>query len=145
MAEPTMAVKMLARMSASEQEPMVMVNHARTALRKLMIEKGICYLRAGDSKGSVLVRPGFERLQYVLLHTNGEHAQMFRLKTKGHFQIWTQETLEKYGVKPEHAPYYIVLLFNADKPMKINKTVDLNAKSYTYVAKIKPLSEFVEM
>ena len=74
-------------------EPMVLVNHARTELRKLMIQKGICYLRAGDSKGSVLVQPGFERMQYVLLHTAGNEPQLFKLKTMGKFQIWTKETL----------------------------------------------------
>lgn len=63
MSDPNIAARMLTKMSASELEPMVMVNHARTALRELMIEKGICYLRAGDSKGSLLVKPGFERLQ----------------------------------------------------------------------------------
>ena len=40
-------------------EPTVLINHARSSLKKLMIEKGICYLRAGDSKGSVLVTSGF--------------------------------------------------------------------------------------
>lgn len=143
-ADTAMFAKMLTKMSVSEDEPMVMVNHARASLRKLMIEKGICYLRAGDSKGSLLVKPGFERLQYVLLHTNGEHCQMFRLKTKGHFQIWTRETLEIHGFTPEHAPYYIVLLFDTTKQININKNADLKAHSYTYVAKIKPLSEFVE-
>jgi len=80
----------------------------------------------------------------VLLHTNGEYAKMFRLKTKGHFQIWTCETLEKYGFKPEHAPYYVVLLFDPTKRIEINKNVELKASSYTYVAKLKPLSEFIE-
>ena len=61
-----------------------------------MIETGICYLRAGDSKGSLCITPGFERLSYVLLHTNGEDCQLFKLKSKGQFNIWTKETLEKY-------------------------------------------------
>lgn len=52
-----------------------------------MIEKGICYLRAGDSKGSLLVTPGFERMQYVLLHTNGKDCQLFKLKTEEHFKF----------------------------------------------------------
>jgi len=34
-------------------------------LYKKMIETGICYLRAGDSKGTLLVIHGFERLNYV--------------------------------------------------------------------------------
>lgn len=137
------AASMLAKMSVSDEEPMVMVNHAKPETRNLMIEKGICYLRAGDSKGSLLVKPGFERLQYLLLHTNGNDSRMFKLKNKGHFQIWMKETLEEYGFKPSHAPYYIVLLFDKTKTIEIKNKVGLRAKSYTYVAKIKPLSEFI--
>lgn len=99
-------------LNANPTEPMVMINHARKLTKVLMIEKGICYLRAGDSKGSLLIKPGFERLQYVLIHTNGEDAHMYRLKNKGTFQIWTKETLEKHGFNPSNAPYYIVLQFN---------------------------------
>ena len=124
-------------------EATVMVNHARTELRKKMIETGICYLRAGDSKGSLLVTPGFERLGYVLLHTNGEEAQMFKLKTKGHFQIWTCETLQKYGFDPQCARYYIVLHFNADKPITIKKRLELKENKNTFRAKIKPLRDFM--
>ncbi len=79
--------KMRKRLLSTSEEATVLVNHAKDSTRKLMIEKGICYLRAGESKGSLLVKQGFERLQYVLLHTNGETPQMFRLKKKGHFQI----------------------------------------------------------
>ena len=108
-----------------------------------MIETGICYMRAGDSKGSLLVTPGFERLQYVLLHTNGEDASMFRLKSKGHFQIWTRETLEAYGFQPSHAPYYIVLLFDNTKEIPVRNKVNLKENRNTYRAKIRPLSDFI--
>ena len=137
------ARKAILKLNESPDELMVMVNHARKELREKMIEKGICYLRAGDSKGSLLVKPGFERLQYIYLHTNGDNGDMFRLKTKGHFQIWTKETLEKYGFSPEHAPYYVVLLFDNSKTYPTNCSPSLKANKYTYTAKIKPLSEFV--
>lgn len=52
--------------------------------------------------------------------------------------------MEKYGFHPEHAPYYIVLLFDSLKPIKTSKKINLKTNNYTYVAKIKPLSEFVE-
>ena len=100
------------------------------------IETGICYLRAGDSKGSLLVTPGFERLQYVLLHTNGEDYQLFKLKTKGHFQIWTRETLEQYGFEPRSAN------FDASKPIPMKKCPDLQKNKFTFQAKIRPLSDF---
>jgi len=86
-----------------------------------MIETGICYLRAGDSKGSLLVTPGFERLNYVLLHTNGENAQLFKLKTKGHFQIWTRKTLQQHGFEPRSAAYYVVLHFDPSKPIPLKR------------------------
>lgn len=131
------------KMSENNEEVMVMVNHCRKGLKEKMIETGICYLRAGDSRGSLCVTPGFERMQYVLLHTGGDDCQLFKLKSKGHFQIWTKETLEKYGFKPTHAPYYIVLHFDRTKPIDIKKIPNLKKNSNTFVAKIKPLSDFL--
>ena len=124
-------------------EPMVLINHARTSLKKLMIEKGICYLRAGDSKGSVLVQSGFERMQYVLLHTAGDEPLLFKLKTKGMFQIWTKETLIENGFNPRNAPYYIVLHFDNLHPIQLKKCPRLVEDKNTYRAKIKKLSEFI--
>ena len=128
----------------NEKGATVMVNHARPDLYNKMIETGICYLRAGDSKGSLLVTPGFERLNYVLLHTNGENAQLFKLKTHGHFQIWTRETLQQYGFAPRSAAYYVVLHFDPTKPITMKHCPDLKEDKYTFKAKIKPLSDFWE-
>ena len=141
--DESVANVMLKKMSENPEEVMVMVNHARPDLRKKMIEKGICYLRAGDSKGSLLVTPGFERLQYVLLHTNGEDCQLFKLKTRGHFQIWTRETLEQYDFEPRSASYYVVLHFDASKPIPMKKCPDLQENKFTFRAKIRPLSDFM--
>lgn len=131
------------KMSENPEEVMVMVNHCRKGLKAKMIETGICYLRAGDSKGSLCITPGFERMQYVLLHTSGDDSQLFKLKSKGHFQIWTKETLEKYGFEPSHAPYYIVLHFDNTKPIQIKKMPNLKECINTFVAKIRPLSDFI--
>lgn len=133
----------LRKISENPEEAMVMVNHCRKELKKKMIETGICYLRAGDSKGSLCITPGFERLSYVLLHTNGEDCQLFKLKSKGHFNIWTKETLEKYGFTPTHAPYYIVLPFDNTKPIAIKKSTNLREARNTFVARIRPLSDFI--
>lgn len=142
---PLMREKILRKISESPEEAMVMVNHCRKDLKKKMIETGICYLRAGDAKGSLCITPGFERLSYVLLHTNGEDCQLFKLKSKGHFNIWTKETLEKYGFTPIHAPYYIVLPFDNTKPIAIQKFTNLREAKNTFVAKIRPLSDFIGM
>lgn len=141
--DPLMAEKIFKKMSEIPEEVMVMVNHARRDLKTKMIETGICYLRAGDSQGSLCVTPGFERMQYVLLHTNGDDCQLFKLKTKGNFQIWTKETLKKYGFEPSHAPYYIVLHFNGAKPIEFKRQPNLKASLNTYRAKIRPLSDFI--
>lgn len=136
----TCILKML---NANPTEPMVMVNHARKSTKELMIEKGICYLRAGNSKGSLLVKPGFERLQYVLIHTNGNDPRMYKLKNKGTFQIWAKETLEHNGFSPTNAPYYVVLHFDTSKEITLNRDINLNAKRYSFVSKIMPLSEIL--
>lgn len=126
-------------------DPMVLVNHTRNGLRELMIEKGICYLRAGDSKGSILVQPGFERLQYLLLHTAGDSPLLFKLKTKGKFQIWTKETLKKYGFNPQSSPYYIILYFDNHHPIQITKMPQLKEGRNTFNAKLKKLDDFLEI
>lgn len=128
---------------SAKTEPTVLVNHARASLKKLMIEKGICYLRAGDSKGSLLVQSGFERMQYVLLHTAGEEPLLFKLKNKGMFQIWTKETLIENGFNPRNASYYVVLHFDNLHPIQLKKCLRLIEDKNTYRAKIKKLSEFV--
>lgn len=129
--------------SFDTNEVMVMVNHARPDLYSKMIETGICYLRAGDSKGSLLVTPGFERLAYVLLHTNGENAQLFKLKTRGHFQIWTRGTLQQYGFEPRSAAYYVVLHFDQTKSIPLKRNSNLKEDKNTFRAKIRPLSDFM--
>ena len=141
--DSVMREKILKKMSENPEEVMVMVNHCRKSLKEKMIETGICYLRAGDSKGSLCITPGFERLSYVLLHTNGEDCQLFKLKSKGHFNIWTKETLEKYGFEPTHAPYYIVLHFDKSKPIPVKKLPNLREAKNTFIAKLMPLSDFI--
>lgn len=141
--DPTKADKILNKMSENPEEVTVMVNHVNRDLRIKMINSGICYLRAGDSKGSLCVTPGFERMQYVLLHTNGEDCQLFRLKNKGTFQIWTKDTLEKYGFKPSHSPYYIVLLFNPKTLKSLGKQIHIKEGANTFRAKIRRLSDFI--
>ena len=123
---------------------MVLVNHVRKETRELMIEKGICYMRAGESNGSLQITPGFEKMRYVLLHTGGEDAQLFHIKKgkEGSFSIWKKETLEQQGFHPEHAAYYIVIPFE-NHPIEFKKTLHLKQRVNTYRAKIRPLSDFI--
>lgn len=142
--DPKTAEKFLRKMQENPEEVTVIVNHARKETRELMIEKGICYMRAGDSDGSLLVTPGFEKMRYVLLHTGGDDAQLFHIKKgkEGSFSIWTKETLEKHGFHPEHAAYYIVIPFE-NKPVEFKKMPNIKQRINTYRAKIRPLSDFI--
>ena len=139
---PTEVQKLLKKMRETPEETMVLVNHARPKDYQLMLEKGLCYLRAGDSKGSLLVQKGFERLGYVLLHDNGKNPQLFKLTKKG-FQIWTAQALQDLGFSAENAPYYAVLRFDASKPIPFDQNIKLQQRAYTNVAKIRPMIDFV--
>ena len=141
---PIEAQKLLKKMCETPDEVTVLVNHARPKDYELMIEKGMCYLRAGDSKGSLLVQKGFERLGYILLHTNGDNSHLFKLSKPG-FQIWTAENLQALGFTAENAPYYAVLRFDATNSIQFNQQVNLQQRAYTNVAKIRPLSDFIEI
>lgn len=132
----------LNKLSVQHEVPMVIVNHARPKLRQMMVDTGICYVRAGVTKGSLLVKPGFERLNYVLLHTDGNDAKMFKLRTKGNFQIWTRQTLEEYGFSPTHASYYIVFLFDNQKEIAI-KDVNLIEGLNTFRPRLRAFSDFI--
>ena len=137
-------LEMKQRMEEAPEQVMVLVNHARPELKAKMLETGICYVRIGDSKGSVLVTYGFERMQYVLLHTNGEDCHLFRLKSKGTFKIWSKETLEGFGFHPEHSPYYAVFCFDNTREIGFHKTPNLKNKINTYRARIRPLEDFFD-
>ena len=139
---PTEAQKLLKKMRETPEETMVLVNHARPKDYQLMLEKGLCYLRAGDSKGSLLVQKGFERLGYVLLHSNGENPQLFKLTKKG-FQIWTAENLQALGFSAENAPYYAVLHFDTSKSMAPHQPINFMQRSYTNHPKLHPLHDFI--
>lgn len=142
--DPSRSIEMQKKIAENPDEVTVMVNHARPETKSKMIETGICYLRAGDTKGSLCVTPGFERMEYVLLHTNGEDCRLFRLKQKGSFQIWTKETLEQYGFTPSHATYYIVLKFDNQALPKVKIPNNLKTRINTFVAKVRPLSDFLD-
>mgnify|MGYP005750251847 CR=1 FL=1 len=137
------AKQMLKYMSENPDETQVLVNHVKGSLMPVMIEKGITYMRTGESKGSILVTPGFERMSYVLLHTSGNNCHLFKLNKKGCFQIWTKETLEAHGFHPEHASYYMVLHFDNHKEITLSKLPELRQGINTYRSKIRPLSDFI--
>lgn len=142
--DPEKAKSLLKKMSENPEEVTVLVNHAKKSTRQLMIEKGICYLRAGNVKGFVHIMPRFERMKYVLLHTNGENCQLFRIRKgkEGTYKIWTKETLEENGFHPDKADYYIVFQFDRT-PVELNNSIP-NKQNINY-PKILPFSNIIEI
>lgn len=138
------AAKILKKMLENPQEETVLVNHARISELPIVLKSGICYMRAGDSKGSLLVKNGFQNMAYVLIHTNGENPHLFKLAKKG-FQIWTPKQLQQKGFCAEHAPYYAVVHFDPSKEIAFDKLPNLKKGRQTTVADIKPLSDFIGM
>lgn len=134
--------KLLDKMRSSPEETTVLINHMRNADRKNAMKIGITYLRAGDAKGSLLVKEGFERLGYVCLHTNGDNPELYKLAKKG-FHIWTADALREKGFSAENAPYYAVMRFDPTKQVPIDQPINLHKRQYTQVAQIQPLSNFV--
>ena len=129
-------------MRSTPEETTVLINHMRETDREKAMELGITYVRIGDSKGSLLVKEGFERLGFVCLHTNGENPGLFKLAKKG-FQIWTAEALREQGFSAENAPYYAVIRFDSSKKVSFDQPVNLHKRQYTQVAHIQPFSDFV--
>ena len=136
--------KLFDKMRENGQETTVLINHMREKDRELAMQLGITYTRAGDSKGSLLVKAGFERLGYICIHTNGDNPKLFKQTKKG-FQIWTAEALREKGFTAENAPYYAVLRFNPNKEIPYDQEIDLHKKKYTQVAHIQPLSDFISI
>ena len=134
--------KLFDKMRENGQEATVLVNHMREEDRQLAMQTGITYMRAVDSKGSLLVKQGFERLGYVCVHTNGDKPELYKLTKKG-FQIWTAEALREKGFSAENAPYYAVIRFEPSKPVNYDQPINLHKRKYTQVAHIQPLSDFI--
>lgn len=126
---------------SENESPTVLVNHVDKGAILQMIETGITYVRIGDVRGSLTVTPGFSRLKYVLLHYGGTDPLLFKLAKTGSFQIWTKETLKKYGFSPKSSPYYAVLKFKSLDPIKFKKVPSLMKGKGTYVAKIISIDE----
>ena len=142
--DPEERKKLAEKMRENPQEMTVLINHMRESDRKLAMQLGITYVRAGDSKGSLLVKQGFEQLGYICLHTNGENPQLFKQTNKG-FRIYKATDLQEKGFSAENAPYYAVFLFDPTKPVPFDQPIDLHKRHYTQVAHIQPLSDFISI
>ena len=142
--DPEERKKLFDKMRENPQETTVLTNHMSEENRAIAMQLGITYTRAGDSKGSLLVKLGFERLGHICLHTKGDNPELFPVTQSG-FQIWTAEALQEKGFSAEHAPYYAVIRFNPQKSIPFDQSIDLHQGKYTTIAKIYPLSDFISI
>ena len=84
---PLTADKFLKKMAENPEEIMVMINHARKELKaKNDKKKEFVNLRAGDSKGSLLVTPGLNACN-TFCFIPMERLSAFKLKTEEHFNF----------------------------------------------------------
>ena len=134
--------KLYDKMRSLPEETTVLINHMRNTDHENAMQTGITYMRAGDAKGSLLVKEGFERLGYVCLHTNGDNPMLFKLTKRG-FQIWTAEALREKGFSAENAPYYAVMRFDPTKQVPFDQPINLHKRQYTQVSHIKSISDFI--
>lgn len=123
-------------------QPTVLINHVSEENYARMLSTGITYVRIGEVKGSLTVTPGFAQLSYILLHTAGVNPRLFKLKKKGSFQIWTRDTLLAHGFLPKSSPYYAVLRFKSEKPVRYEKIPNLSLKKGTFLTRILPIQDF---
>lgn len=119
----------------------VLLNHVDESTYQNMLKTGISYVRIGESKGSLTVTPGFSRLAYILIHTGGSNALLFKLCTIGSFQIWTKDSLEKYGFTPKSSPYYAVMKFKTTS-IPYKKVPLLRKGKGTFIARLCSIKEF---
>ena len=136
--------KLFDKMRQNAAETTVLVNHVHPIDRAQSMKHGITYVRAGESRGSLLIKEEFYRLGYVCLHENGQNAQLFRL-TKPGFLIYTADNLQDLGFSASHAPYYAVLSFDAANPIPFDLPFCPPKNAYLKVAKISPLSDFISL
>ena len=131
-------------MSENPEEVMVMVNHCRKSLKEKMIETGICYLRVGDSKGSLCHHAWFRASVVCLTPYQWRRLSTFQVEVERSFQYLDEGDLgEIWLLRPTHAPYYIVLHFDNSKPIPVEETSEFERGKNTFIAKLMPLSDFI--
>lgn len=91
----------------------VLVNYAQAAKLAKMKETGLCYLRTGEEKGSIVLTSDVVNARYVMLH-NGKNGTLYKLKGKGP-RFWSKADLEKKGFEGLGHEYYLVYELDTSK------------------------------
>ena len=94
-------------------DDVILVNFANKEKRAKMKELGLCYLRTGEDKGSIVLPPMALNAKYLMIH-NGTDGTLYKLKGRGP-RFMSKETLEKKGFASLGHDYYLVYEFDTSQ------------------------------
>lgn len=107
-----------------EGDSLVLVGYAKEKDVENIIKYSIYYTRAELEKGSLRLRPGFEKTKYLLLHdAQNVERKLYLLDEKGP-RIVSKQTLEEIGFTPSHGDFFLVFdIADAQHPIDIDPNV----------------------
>ena len=105
-------------------DDIILVNYANQEKSAKMKELGLCYLRTGEDRGSIVLPPMALNAKYLMLH-NGTSGVLYKLKGHGP-RFMAKEVLEKKGFASLGHDYYLVYEFDTSL-----------AREYTNIAGLK--------
>ena len=105
-------------------DDIILVNYANQEKSAKMKELGLCYLRTGEDRGSIVLPPMALNAKYLMLH-NGTSGILYKLKGHGP-RFMAKEVLEKKGFVSLGHDYYLVYEFDTSL-----------AREYTNIARLK--------
>ena len=94
-------------------DDVILVNYAKKEKMAKMKELGLCYLRTGEDKGSIVLPPMALNAKYLMIH-NGTDGTLYKLKGRGP-RFMSKETLEKKGFVSLGHDYYLVYEFDTSQ------------------------------
>lgn len=110
-------------------DDVVLVNYANAAKQAKMKETGLCYLRTGEDKGSIVLTSDAVNARYVMLH-NGKSGILYKMKGKGP-RFWAKADLEKKGFGNLGHEYYLVYELDTSKSAEYHNLPALNRGAQT--------------
>ncbi len=110
-------------------DDVVLVNYANAAKQAKMKETGLCYLRTGEDKGSIVLTPDAVNARYVMLH-NGKNGTLYKMKGKGP-RFWAKADLEKKGFENLRHEYYLIYELDTSKSAEYHNLSALNRGAQT--------------
>ena len=116
-------------LSYENPDAVVLVNYANSAKLAKMKETGLCYLRTGEDKGSIVLTPDAVNARYVMLH-NGKNGTLYKIKGKGP-RFWSKADLEKKGFEALGHEYYLVYELDTSKSAEYPNLPALNRGTQT--------------